>query len=42
MKRNFPFEMSVKMLLKPVDLPRLVRAPLTRVFVFGARRLIFG
>ncbi len=42
MKRNFPFEMSVKMLLKPVDLPHRIRAPLTRLLVHGARSLIFG
>jgi hypothetical protein len=42
MQHNFPFEMSVKMLLKPVDLPRALRAALWRVLVHGARGLIFG
>jgi hypothetical protein len=42
MQRNFPFEMSVKMLLKPIDLPRRLRKPLLRVLVHGARGLIFG
>ena len=42
MKRNFPFEMCVKMLLKPVNLPRRVRGPLVRLLVHGARGLIFG
>jgi rubrerythrin len=42
MQRNFPFEMSVKMLLKPVDLPRPLRGPLSRLLVHGARGLIFG
>jgi hypothetical protein len=42
MKRNFPFEMSVKMLLKPVNLPRPLRGPLSRLLVHGARGLIFG
>ena len=42
MQRNFPFEMSVKMLLKPVGLPRPLRGPLSRLLVHGARGLIFG
>lgn len=42
MQRNFPFEMSVKMLLKPVGLPRPLHAPLSRLLVHGARGLIFG
>ncbi|MBL8527577.1 MAG: ferritin-like domain-containing protein [Burkholderiales bacterium] len=42
MQRNFPFEMSVKMLLKPVGLPRSLRGPLSRLLVHGARGLIFG
>ncbi|HQR52538.1 MAG TPA: ferritin-like domain-containing protein [Burkholderiales bacterium] len=42
MQRNFPFEMSVKMLLKPVGLPRRVRAPMLRLLVYGARGLIFS
>lgn len=42
MQRCFPFEMSVKMLLKPVGLPRPLRAPLSRLLVHGARGLIFG
>ena len=42
MQQNFPFEMSVKMLLKPVNLPRSLRGPLSRLLVHGARGLIFG
>lgn len=42
MQRSFPFEMSVKMLLKPVNLPRPLRRPLSRLLVHGARGLIFG
>jgi hypothetical protein len=42
MKRNFPFEMSIKMLLKPVDLPRRFQGPVSWVLVRGARSLIFG
>jgi hypothetical protein len=41
MKRNFPFEMSIRMLLKPANLPRPVRGPLTRLLVHGARGLMF-
>ncbi|MCU0972571.1 MAG: ferritin-like domain-containing protein [Burkholderiales bacterium] len=42
MQRHFPFEMSVKMLLTPVDLPRPLRGPLSRLLVHGARGLIFS
>jgi hypothetical protein len=42
MKLNFPFEMSIKMLLRPVDLPRRIRGPISRVLVHGARSFIFG
>lgn len=42
MKVNFPFEMSVKMLLKPVNLPRRINGPLARLLVHGARGMIFG
>jgi hypothetical protein len=42
MKQHFPFEMSVKMLLKPVDLPRPVERPLSRLAVRGVRTLVFG
>ena len=42
MQRHFPFEMSVKMLLTPVNLPRPLRGPLSRLLVHGARGLIFS
>jgi hypothetical protein len=42
MKQHFPFEMSIKMLLRPVDLPPRIRGPLSRVLVHGARTFIFG
>jgi hypothetical protein len=32
----------VKMLLKPVNLPRPLRGPLSRLLAHGARGLIFG
>jgi hypothetical protein len=41
MQRNFPFEMSVKMLLKPVDLPHRLRGPLAGLMAHAARVLIF-
>jgi len=31
-----------RMLLRPVDLPRSVRGPLSRLLVQGARGLLFG
>ena len=42
MQQHFPFEMSVKMLLKPVNLPHSLRGPLARLLVHGARGLIFS
>jgi hypothetical protein len=42
MKRNFPFEMSIKMLMKLIDLPRRLQRPVSWVLVRSARSLIFG
>jgi len=42
MKLNFPFEMSIKMLLRPVNLPQRIRGPVSRLLVLGARTFIFG
>lgn len=42
MKRNFPFEMSIKMLMKLIDLPRRLQRPVSWVLVRSARRLVFG
>lgn len=42
MQRNFPFEMAVKMLLKPVDVPGVLLGPLSRLLVYAARQFIFA
>lgn len=42
LKGNFPYEMSIKMLLKPAALPPLVREPLAWLLTHGARRFAFG
>jgi hypothetical protein len=42
LKRNFPFEMSIKMLVRLIDLPRRLQRPVSWVLVRSARSLIFG
>lgn len=42
MQRSFPYEMAMKMLLKPLSAPRVLNSLLSQVLAYGARRLLFA